>query len=165
MAADDEAPRKKEYGDVTDAEWSEVFDNPEGLRFRNEMALMFSSSPPYSAPSKIDFRTYMWHLRDLYQKRHMVRSNVPGQPEEVTGLELLVRAFGSAGKVATERRPSPGSVRAHALALITGDALKSRALQPKPFVRPTPEQFEDLRRMRQEFLNELPQRKAFTWKR
>ncbi len=143
----------RHFDDVTEEEWAQVFGppghperNPRGLRFRNNLALMFTSTPPYFAPAEADYRLYFFHLRSIYKRRWTVnwvgeRPKDAPPLEEVDGCELLIRAMERVGKVPLEQRPSPGSVGAHAMALVVNSAL---ALPAKPYQPPTPEQWAEL---------------------
>lgn len=140
----------KHLDEITDDEWSKVFGppghperNPRGFRFRNQLAAMFTSTPPWSIPGEGDYRNYFFHLRDLWGKRWMVKTETPGRLEEIDGLELLVRAMERATAVGAAR-PSPGSLRAHAMAMVADAPLASRSLPARPYQPPTPEQWAEL---------------------
>jgi len=121
---------------LNQAQWDALWKTEDGKKFRLNLALMFIGYPPNKAPEEMDYRAYWLPLASMMRW--------PG------GVDNVVEGMVRAGAVGDKFRPSPGSIRACALASLP-DPGAHKALPPKQWEKCDPREVPELAKMREQF--------------
>ena len=101
---------------LNQADWDALWKTETGKKFRLNLALLFIAYPPNKPPEEMDYRAYWGPLASMMRW--------PG------GVDNVVEGMVRAAAVGDKFRPSPGSIRACALASLPDPGAK-RALPAK----------------------------------